>query len=103
MDTQLDSQLINMDLQTVALIVGVNLLAIAVGLQRLDTQGLLRLDSFLPYQLLGQPCGLCRDGLFAVVSDRLVLPTGVVPGAGIVLLYTALHRLEIRQMRTFKT
>ena len=78
-----------MDRHTVALIVGVNLLAIAVGLQRLDTQNLIKLDSFLPYQLLGQPCGLSRDSLYAVVSDRVVLPIGVVPGAGNVMLNSA--------------
>lgn len=71
-----------MDLKTITLIVGANLLAIAVGLQRLDSQGLIRLDTFIPYQLLGQPCGLARDDFFAIVSNRIVLPTGIVSGAG---------------------
>ena len=75
-----------MDLKKVALIVAANLLAIAVGLQRLDTQGFIRLDSFLPYQLLGQPCGLSRDTVYAIVSDRIVLPTGLAPGAGMLEL-----------------
>ena len=71
-----------MDLKTLALIVGANLIALAVGLQRLDTQGLIRLDNFIPYQLLGQPCGLARDDFFAIISNRVVLATEVVYGAG---------------------
>lgn len=71
-----------MDLKTIALIVGANLIAIAVGLQRLDTQGLIRLDNFVPHQLLGQPCGLSRDDFFAIVSSRVVTPTGIFSGAG---------------------
>ncbi len=71
-----------MDLKTLALIVGANVIALAVGLQRLDTQGLIRLDNFVPYQLLGQPCGLARDDFFAIISDRVVLATEVVYGAG---------------------
>ncbi len=71
-----------MDLKTLALIVGANLIALAVGLQRLDTQGLIRLDTFVPYQLLGQPCGLARDDFFAIISNRVLLATGVVYGAG---------------------
>lgn len=73
-----------MDLKTITLIVGANLLAIAVGLQRLDSQGLIRLDTLIPYQLLGQPCGLACDDFFAIVSNRIVLPTGIVSGAVIV-------------------
>ncbi len=71
-----------MDLKTLALIVGANVIALAVGLQRLDTQGLIRLDNFVPYQLLGKPCGLARDDFFAIISDRVVLATEVVCGAG---------------------
>jgi len=71
-----------MDLKTLALIVGANVIALAVGLQRLDTQGLIRLDNFVPYQILGQPCGLARDDFFAIISDRVVLATEVVYGAG---------------------
>ena len=70
-----------MDLKTVLLIVGANILALAVGLQRLDTQGIISLDRFLPYQVLGQPCGHSRDDFYAIASDRMVLPTGVSSGA----------------------
>ena len=80
-----------MDFKTLAFIVAANLLEIAVGLQRLDTQGFIRLDSFVPYQLLGQPCGLSRDSVYAVVSDRVVLPTGVAPGAGMPKLIDLMH------------
>ncbi|KAL0052815.1 hypothetical protein WJX82_008241 [Trebouxia sp. C0006] len=73
-----------MDLKTLALIVGANVIALAVGLQRLDTQGLVRLDNFVPYQILGQPCGLARDDFFAIISDRVVLATEVVYGAVLV-------------------
>lgn len=70
-----------MDLKTILLVLGANILALAVGLQRLDTQGIIRLDRILPYQVLGQPCGLGRDDFFAIVSDRIVLPAGVSSGA----------------------
>ena len=71
-----------MDFKNIALIVGANLIALAVGLQRLDTQGLIRLDTFVPYQVLGQPCGLARDDFAAIISNRVVLATEVVSGAG---------------------
>lgn len=71
-----------MDLKTLALIVCVNVLAVAVALQRLDTQGVIRLDRIVPYRLLGEPCGLSRSSFFAVLSDRIVLSTGVTSGAG---------------------
>ena len=72
-----------MDPKTVLLIVGANILALAVGLQRLDTQGIISLSTFLPYQFLGQPCGHGRDAFYAVVSERIVLPAGVSSGAGL--------------------
>ncbi len=84
-----------MDLKTIALIVGANLLALAVGLQRLDTQGLIRLDTLVPYQLLGQPCGLARDDFFAIVSDRIVLPTGVISGAGMAVRHVTQKRAKL--------
>ena len=71
-----------MDMKTGLLIVAANMIAIAVGLQRLDTQGIISLDRFLPYQILGQPCGHGRDDLYAIASDRIVLPTGLASGAG---------------------
>lgn len=70
-----------MDLKTILLVFSANILAIAVGLQRLDTQGIISLDRFLPYQILGQPCGHGRDDFYAVASDRIVLPTKVSSGA----------------------
>ena len=70
-----------MDSKTNLLIVGANILALAVGLQRLDRQGVISLDKVLPHQVLGQPCGLGRDDFYAVVSERIVLPSGVSSGA----------------------
>ena len=70
-----------MDLKTILMMLAANALAIAVGLQRLDTQGIISLDRFLPYQILGQPCGHGRDDFFAVTSGRIVLPTKVASGA----------------------
>lgn len=70
-----------MDLQSILLIVGANILALAVGLQRLDSQGIINLDKILPYHVLGEPCGLGRHDFFAIVSERVVLPTGVSSGA----------------------
>lgn len=78
-----------MELKTLVLIVSANLLALAVGLQRLDTQGLIRLDTFVAYQLLGEPCGLARDDFFVVISKRIVLATKVVHGAGMTPKCTA--------------
>lgn len=71
-----------MDPKLVLLIVGANILALAVGLQRLDTQGIINLDRVLPYQFLGQPCGHGQDAFYALVSERIVLPAGVSSGAG---------------------
>ena len=70
-----------MDPKTVLLIVGANMLALAVGLQRLDTQGIIKLDRVLPYHFLGQPCGHGRDDFYAITSERIVLPAGVFSGA----------------------
>lgn len=70
-----------MDPKTLLLIVGANILALAVGLQRLDTQGIIKLDRFLPYQFLGQPCGHGREDFYAIASERIVLPAGVFSGA----------------------
>lgn len=70
-----------MDPKTVLLIVGANILALAVGLQRLDTQGIISIDRVLPYQFLGQPCGHGRDEFYAIASEHIVLPTGVSSGA----------------------
>lgn len=73
-----------MDPKTLLLIVGANILALAVGLQRLDKQGIVSLDKVLPYQILGQPCGHGRLAFYAVVSERIVLPAGVSSGASTV-------------------
>ena len=73
-----------MDPKTFLLIVGANILALAVGLQRLDKQGIVSLDKVLPYQILGQPCGHGRLAFYAVVSERIVLPAGVSSGASTV-------------------
>lgn len=70
-----------MDPKTVLLIVGANILALAVGLQRLDTQGIISLDRILPYQFLGQPCGHGRNAFYAIASEHIVLPAGVSSGA----------------------
>lgn len=70
-----------MDPKTVLLIVAANILALAVGLQRLDTQKIISLDRVLPYQFLGQPCGLGRDDFYAIASEHIVLPAGVSSGA----------------------
>lgn len=83
-----------MDPKTVLLIVGANILALAVGLQRLDTQGIISLDKVLPYQFLGQPCGHGQDAFYAVVSERIVLPAGVSSGAGMSIIAVHLHGLH---------
>lgn len=71
-----------MDFKTVALLLGANLLAIALLLSRLDKQGLISLDKHVPYQLLGEPCGLARHDVLALTSSRIVFSSGVSPGAG---------------------
>lgn len=72
-----------MDIKSAALLLSVNFLAIALLATRLDKQGLISLDQYVPHQLLGEPCGLGRHEVFAVTSSRLVFSSGSVgPGAG---------------------
>lgn len=72
-----------MDIKTLILLLSANFLAIALLLARLDKQGLISLDKYVPHQLLGEPCGLGRHDVFAVTSSRIVFPTGAVgSGAG---------------------
>ena len=72
-----------MDAKTLGLLLGANFLAIALLLTRLDKQGLIHLDTYLPHQLLGEPCGFGRHDVFVVSSSRVVFPAGSVgPGAG---------------------